>query len=110
MAKIKCNHCKSKFVYVSGGSRTINFDEVHLETRLNIRELDGKYYCKECRQRFCECLIDQESIMKKADRVLHIKKQAEDREDIKHKNESCIMKFLEKFSHALGIRTPTKKI
>ncbi len=69
MAKIKCNHCKSKFVYESGGSRSLNFDEAHLEAKLDIRELDGKHYCKDCRRQFCEYLIDEEFILKKAGRI-----------------------------------------
>ncbi len=127
MAKIKCNHCKSKFVYVSGGSRTINFDEVHLEAKLNIKELDGKYYCKECRQKFCEHLIDQEFIVKKASRMLEVKLPKEPDNKI-IRNDLGIMKFLEKLHlvkkvkpkpieqtlvgirRTSGLPTPTKKI
>ncbi len=46
MAKIVCNHCKSKFIYKSNVSK--NFDKIQIYSQYNIRKIEGKYYCQPC--------------------------------------------------------------
>jgi len=54
MAKIKCNHCKSKFVYKYGRSRNNDLEKFYMLERYSIVELDNLYYCKECMDRMRE--------------------------------------------------------
>lgn len=116
MAKIKCNHCKSKFVYESGGSRSPNFDEVHLEAELGLKELNGKHYCKECRRQFCEYIIDEELILKKAGRISRQAKRPKEPDNIVvHTNLGIVsllekLRLVKKVKRTSDLLTPTKKL
>jgi len=92
MAKVKCNHCKSKFVYKSARPRSHRFDEVHLEATLGIKEFGDKYYCKECRQRH---LIDKVFITGKAGQMGMAFPKEPDNEVIH--TDLGVMRLLEKF-------------
>ncbi len=66
MAKVKCNHCMCKYSYKSAKSVSDLMEEVKLIAKLNITELDGKFYCKGCRQTFAVHLIDDVFIIERA--------------------------------------------
>ena len=66
MAKVKCNHCKCKYSYKSARGVSNLMEELKLTTKLDIEGMDGKYYCKGCRQNFINHLIDKVFIISKA--------------------------------------------
>jgi len=63
MAKAKCNHCKKKFTLESSRHMISNVEQIGGGGLLAV---DGRYYCKNCRQTFCNYLIEKEAIMNKA--------------------------------------------
>lgn len=66
MAKVKCNHCKCKYSYKSSKGVSNLMEEVKLTAKLDIVELDRKFYCKGCRQTFAKDLIDDVFIIERA--------------------------------------------
>ena len=98
MAKVKCNHCKTKFVYkTTGRQKIVDFDEVKLTTMMDILELDGKYYCKGCRQSFITYMIDKVFIIEKAKQIgMRFPDENPNQRNINYKKSSTIMKLLKK--------------
>ncbi len=97
MAKVKCNHCKCKYSYTSSKGVSNLMEEVKLTTKLDIVELDRKFYCKGCRQNFTNSLIDKVFIIERAKLIgMRFPEEKPNWKDINHKDESIVMKFLEK--------------
>ncbi len=106
MAKVKCNHCKCKYSYISNKGVSNLMEEVKLTTKLDIVELDRKFYCKGCRQNFTNSLIDKVFIIERA-KLIGMRFPGEDPNwrDVKYKKDSIIMNLLEK----LGLVEKIKK-
>ena len=101
MAKVKCNHCKCKYSYTSSKGVSNLMEEVKLTTKLDIVELDRKFYCKGCRQNFIEHLIDTVFIIERAKQI-----GMDFPESIVVSNSISIgfMKFLEKLKLAKKVK------
>lgn len=97
MAKVKCNHCKCKYSYKSAKGVSNLMEEVKLTAKLNIVELDRKFYCKGCRQTFAKDLIDDVFIIERAKlKGMRFPEEMPNWRDIQYKEPSTIMKFLER--------------
>lgn len=72
-------------------------EEVKLTAKLNIVELDRKFYCKGCRQTFAKDLIDAVFIIERAKlKGMRFPEEMPNWRDIQYKEPSTIMKFLER--------------
>ncbi len=98
MAKVKCNHCKTKFIYKTvSRHKKVDFDEVRLTIKMDISGIDGKYYCKGCRQSFAIHLIDKVFIIERARLIgMRFPEEKPNWRDVKYKDKSTIINLLEK--------------
>ncbi len=112
MAKVKCNHCKCKYSYKSAKGISNLIEEVKLTAKMDIIELDGKYYCKGCRQSFITYLIDKVFIIEKAKQIgMRFPGEDPNWRDVQYKESSTIMKCLEKLKLVKKIPfDPEKKL
>lgn len=58
MGKLLCNHCKNTYS-IHGKNKG------ELAAEIEMKKLDGKYYCKICRQNMCALMMDDVFIIKK---------------------------------------------
>jgi len=59
MGKLMCHHCRRSFELLG-----VNKDEV--EETMGMTELDGRHYCKTCKDMFCSYLIDDGTVVARA--------------------------------------------
>ena len=58
MAKIKCNHCKAKFIYKSKSGKLV--DRNTLLARYSIKSIEGKHYCSSCLDTISKYMLKKE--------------------------------------------------